>query len=394
MPRAAEAAREMLTDRLLPFWKALRDETFGGYYGYMNFDHLLDKGAEKGCILNSRILWFFSEAAMTLGDDSLVPYACHAYDFLREKCLDPEFGGVYWSLTYDGKPLDNIKHTYNQEFAIYALSAYCRLTGEEEALELAQRLFRLIEEKCTDTGGYLEAFSRDFQPASNEKLSENGVLAERTMNTLLHVFEGYSGLYQVKPDRDLETAMRRILNIYAGKIYDPEKRRQKVFFDRDYNSLIDLTSYGHDIESSWLIDWGTGLLEDLALTEKIAAINTQLADSVLKTAFDGASLANECENGIVDTHRVWWVQAEALLGFVNKYGKHPDRTKFRDAAASPWRFITEKVQDPRPGGEWFWRLGGDGTPDTSKPMVEPWKCPYHNGRMCLELIRRDPDVYV
>nr|WP_325257947.1 AGE family epimerase/isomerase [uncultured Oscillibacter sp.] len=394
MTRIAESAREMLAGRLLPFWMALRDEERGGYYGYMNFDHLLDKGAEKGCILNSRILWFFSEAAMTLEDRNLIPYARHAYDFLREKCLDGEFGGVYWSLAYDGKSLDDTKHTYNQAFAIYALSAYYRLTGEQEAIELAKNIFRMIEERCTDNGGYLEAFTRDFQPASNEKLSENGVMAERTMNTLLHVFEGYSGLYQAEPNPETASAMGRILDIYVKKVYDAEKRRQKVFFDRDYNSLIDLTSYGHDIESSWLIDWGCGLLKDPVLSEKIAAINSNLADSVLKAAFDGTSLANECENGTVDAHRVWWVQAEALLGFVNAFSKHPDRTDYRDAAAALWRYITEKVEDHRPGGEWFWRLDAEGNPDTSKPTVEPWKCPYHNGRMCMELIRRNPDVYV
>lgn len=214
------------------------------------------------------------------------------------------------------------------------------------------------------------------------------------MNTLLHVFEGYSGLYQAKPDPRTAAAMRRILEIYAHKIYDPEKRRQRVFFDRDYRSLIDLTSYGHDIESSWLIDWGCGLLGDPALETEIAAINSQLADSVLKTAFDGRSLANECEKGVVDEHRIWWVQAEALLGFANEFQKHPRRTDCRDAAAGLWRFITEKVEDHRPGGEWFWRLDRDGEPDRAKPMVEPWKCPYHNGRMCMELMRRDPDVYV
>lgn len=394
MQRIATAAEEMLRNRLLPFWKALRDEEHGGYYGYMDFDHRLDKGAEKGCILNSRILWFFSEAAGALGDDSLIPYARHAYEFLRERGLDREWGGVYWSLTYDGRPLDETKHTYNQAFAIYALSAYYRLTGEEEALALARELFDLIERRCTDEGGYLEAFTRDFRPAGNEKLSENGVLAERTMNTLLHVFEGYSGLYQAKKDPAVAAAMRRILDIYASKVYDPVKHRQEVFFDRDYNSLIDLTSYGHDIESSWLIDWGCGLLGDPGLTAEIAAVNSQLADSVLKTAFDGRSLANECERGVVDGHRVWWVQAEALLGFVNEFSKHPDRTDCRDAAAALWRFITERVEDHRPGGEWFWRLGETGAPDSSKPTVEPWKCPYHNGRMCMELIRRDPDVYV
>lgn len=394
MQRIATAAEEMLRNRLLPFWKALRDEEHGGYYGYMDFDHRLDKGAEKGCILNSRILWFFSEAAGTLGDDSLIPYARHAYEFLRERGLDRECGGVYWSLTYDGRPLDETKHTYNQAFAIYALSAYYRLTGEEDALALARELFDLIERRCTDGGGYLEAFTRDFRPAGNEKLSENGVLAERTMNTLLHVFEGYSGLYQAGGDPAVAGAMERILHIYAKRVYNPDKRRQEVFFDRAYHSLIDLTSYGHDIESSWLIDWGCGLLGDPALTAEIAAVNSQLADSVLKTAFDGRSLANECERGVVDGRRVWWVQAEALLGFVNEFSKHPDRTDCRDAAAALWRFITEQVEDHRPGGEWFWQLEETGAPDSSKPTVEPWKCPYHNGRMCMELIRRDPDVYV
>ncbi len=394
MRRIATAAAEMLTERLLPFWKALRDEEHGGYYGYMDFDHRLDRGAEKGCILNSRILWFFSEAAMTLQDNSLIPYARHAYDFLREKCWDQTHGGVYWSLTYDGKPLDDTKHTYNQAFAIYALSAYYRLTREQEALSMAENLFRLIEEKCRDEGGYLEAFSRDFQPVSNEKLSENGVLAERTMNTLLHVFEGYSGLYQVNRSPATANAMSYILGLYGKKIYDPENRRQNVFFDKEYHSLIDLTSYGHDIESSWLIDWGCGLLENPELTERIAAINSELADSTLQSAFRNGSLANECENGVVDAHRVWWVQAEALLGFVNEYRKHPQRTDCRDAAAALWKFITEKVEDHRPGGEWYWRLDEQGCPDQAKPTVEPWKCPYHNGRMCMELIRRDPDVYV
>lgn len=395
MQRISQAAWEELTGRLLPFWKALRDEEHGGYYGYMDFNLNLDKKAEKGCILNSRILWFFSQAAVVLKDDSLIPYARHAYNFLREKCLDRECGGVYWSLTCDGRPLDDSKHTYNQAFAIYGLSAYYRLTGDEEALNLARELFRLIEKKCADRGGYLEAFSRDFRPVSNEKLSENGVMAGRTMNTLLHVFEGYAGLYQAAHDPQAAQAMGRILDIYRGKVYNPKLHRQEVFFDKDYNSLIDLTSYGHDIESSWLMDWGTSLLEDKGVRSAVYAIDSDLADNILKTALqpDG-SVVNECEKGMVDAHRVWWVQAEAVLGFVNAWGKHPERTEYRDAAAQVWHYIQDKVADRRPVGEWFWRLNADGTPDRAKPVVEPWKCPYHNGRMCLELIRRDPDVYV
>lgn len=391
--RIAQAAQQMLTGTILPFWMNLRDDEHGGYYGLMDFDLQVDKAAEKGCILNSRILWFFARAALATGRQDLKDHARHAYLFLKDHCLDREYGGVYWSLTYDGQPLDTTKHTYNQAFAIYALASYYRLTGETEALEAARQLFEIIESRCTDAEGYLEAFTRDWQPESNEKLSENGVLAAKTMNTLLHVFEGYAGLYEAAPDEKVGQAMRRILGIYADKVYAPDLHRQLVFFDEHYHSIIDLYSYGHDIESSWLIDWGCALLGDAGLSARIAAINSDLAQAILHKAYRGHSVINECERGKDDLTRVWWVQAEAVLGFVNEYQKS-GRTEYAAAAADVWHYITEHVVDHRPGGEWFWCLDDNAQPSDRRPIVEPWKCPYHNGRMCLELMRRDPDVQV
>lgn len=391
--RIAQAAQQMLTGTILPFWMNLRDDEHGGYYGLMDFDLQVDKTAEKGCILNSRILWFFAQAALATGRQDLKDHARHAYLFLKDHCLDREYGGVYWSLTYDGQPLDTTKHTYNQAFAIYALASYYRLTGETEALEAARQLFEIIESRCTDAEGYLEAFTRDWQPESNEKLSENGVLAAKTMNTLLHVFEGYAGLYEAAPDEKVGQAMRRILGIYADKVYAPDLHRQLVFFDEHYHSIIDLYSYGHDIESSWLIDWGCALLGDAGLSARIAAINSDLAQAILHKAYRGHSVINECERGKDDLTRVWWVQAEAVLGFVNEYQKS-GRTEYAAAAADVWHYITEHVVDHRPGGEWFWCLDDNAQPSDRRPIVEPWKCPYHNGRMCLELMRRDPDVQV
>lgn len=147
---------------------------------------------------------------------------------------------MFWSVTYDGKPLDTTKHTYNQAFAIYALSAYYRLTGNPEALQTARQLFQIVEMHCRDAEGYGESYDRFWNPQSNEKLSENGVMAERTMNTLLHVFEGYSGLYQAAKSPEVEKELRALLDIWSEKMFDPEKRRQEVFFDRSYHSLIDL----------------------------------------------------------------------------------------------------------------------------------------------------------
>lgn len=384
-----DEARQMLEKRLIPFWLSLKDEENGGFCGLVDFDLNRDFRAEKGCILNSRILWFFSACARALGREGCLAAAEHAYRFLTEHCLDKEFGGVYWSVDFQGRPLDTTKHTYNQAFAVYALSAYFRASGDGEALALAKALFELIEEKCRDADGYLEAFDREFRPTGNEKLSENGVMAERTMNTLLHVFEGCSGLYEASGDPAVAAAMREMLDIYERRIYDPAARRQKVFFDRDYNSLIDLQSYGHDIESSWLVDWGCALLGDAALARRIGGINQSLAESVLERAYRGHSLINECERGRDDLTRVWWVQAEAVLGFLNAWSKEPSRTEYRDAAEAIWRYIGEHLVDGRPGGEWFWDVDESGRPSSRKPIVEPWKCPYHNGRMCLELMRRE-----
>lgn len=393
MDRIAAAARQHLETVILPFWKNLRDDTCGGFHGYMDQQLNLDQKAEKGCILNSRILWFFSETAMALKSEELKDYARHAYAFLRDHCMDRENGGIFWSMTYDGKPLDTTKHTYNQGFAIYALSSYYRLTGEEEALRTAMEIFRLIEAHCTDEIGYLEAFTADWQPESNEKLSENGVMAAKTMNTLLHVFEGYSGLYLASRDADVRRCMLRILDIYENKIFDRSRDRQLVFFDEYYNSIIDLYSYGHDIESSWLMDWGAELLEDRELSRRIRALNRRMAAAVYENAFDHDSLANECDRGEKNELRIWWVQAEAVVGFVHQW-QQTGEEQYARAAADNFRFILEHVWDKRTGSEWFWCVDKHGVPTPEKPIVEPWKCPYHNGRMCLELMRREPDIYV
>ena len=392
MERIADRARVLL-ERIIPFWQGLRDAECGGYYGYMSQALEVDRKAEKGCILNSRILWFFSEAAMLLGREDLRREADHAYAFLMEHCLDRRNGGVYWSLTHDGRVLDDTKHTYCQSFAVYGLASYYLLTGKGEALDTAYSLFDLMEAHCRDEEGYLEAFTADWHPESNEKLSENGVLAKRTMNTLLHIFESYANLYRCGREPRVAQAMGGCLDIYTQKVYDPALRRQRVFFDAHYNSIIDLYSYGHDIESSWLMDWGVGLLEDADLTARVEAIDSALAEAVRENAYRNHSLANECERGVVDETRVWWVQAEAVLGFVNQWEKTGDPA-CRDAAADILGFIQEKLVDKRPGSEWFWCLDAQGRPVPGKPIVEPWKCPYHNGRMCMELIRRDPEIYV
>ena len=386
----ATKIKEHLVNDLIPFWQGLKDEENGGFYGYLSYDLKLDKKAVKGCILNSRILWFFSNAYMVLGDPSLLESATHAYQFLKEHCVDDEFGGVFWSLTYDGKPEDTTKHTYNQAFSIYALASYYDASKNPEALEIAWKLYDLVESKCKDEYGYLEAFTRSFEPEENDKLSENGVIAEKTMNTLLHVFEAYTELYRVTKEEKVAKQIRFMMDIIKDKVFNKEIGRQEVFFDKTWNTLIDLYSYGHDIETAWLVDRGLEVLDDEAYTNMLSPITKTITENIYNRAYIDHSLVNESENGVVDTTRVWWVQAEAVVGFLNGYQKQGDK-KFLDASVDIWNYIKKYFIDKRNGSEWFWSVKEDHTPD-EKPIVEPWKCPYHNGRMCFEVLRRMKDA--
>ncbi len=379
--------RTELMQRIVPFWKKLRDDEHGGYYGYMDFDLQVDKEYEKGCILNSRILWFFSNAYLTLKEKELLDEADHAYLFMKNYCKDPENGGVFWSVTYDGKVADSTKHTYNQAFAIYALSSYYEASGKEEALEFARELFRIIESTCTDDYGYLESFTGDWKPEENDKLSENGLMADKTMNTLLHVLEAYTELYRVAPSKEVEQALKKILREFQSKVYNEETHRLEVFFDEKMKTISDLYSYGHDIEASWLLDRAAEVLKDQKILDETNAYTTEIAAEVYEQALQNGAMNNECFHGVVDTTRVWWVQAEAMVGFYNCYEKTGEE-KYLRITEDLWKYIKDYIIDKREGSEWFWDLNIDGKPESKKPIVEPWKCPYHNGRMCMEMIRR------
>ena len=374
-----------LTTKILPFWENLADEKNGGYYGYVDKNLVVKPEAHKGCILNSRTLWTFATAARVLGDERYLAYAKRAYDFLA-KFEDKEQGGVYWSVTPEGQPLDLTKHTYCQAFAIYGLAAYARATGTTEPLDKAMKLFRIIEDKCTDEGGYGEAYKPDFSPESNEKLSENGVMAARTMNTLLHVLEAYAELYRANQDEEVRKAGVTCLERFLNVMYNEKERRLEVFYDKDYNSLLDMQSFGHDVEASWLM-WDA--VECMIPQEEQApdkAMCIALAESVHERAMTDHGLKNEMVDGVIEQTRIWWVQAETLLGFSNAYDL-TGKEIFKEAVSTQWQTIQRMIVDPREGGEWYWSVEEDGTP-TDKPIVEEWKCPYHNGRMCLRIIEQ------
>lgn len=383
--------RKELTEDIIPFWNALRDDINGGFTGFMDSALNIDKNGEKGVILHSRILWFYSNAYLLLKDESLLGYAKHAFDFLMDKCVDKEYGGVYWSMNADGSVKDDIKHTYCQAFFIYALSSYYRASGDKSALDMAYTVFGLVEKHATDDVAYLEKLSRDWMgELANDELSENGLMADKTMNTTLHLMEAYTELYLADHNEKVLERLKFQLELTYNKIFDKDNDKLLVFFDKNMDVIGDVYSYGHDIEATWLVDRACDVIGDKALSEKMGAMNKRIVRKIADIAYhkETGSLLNESDKGVVNTWRIWWVQAETVVGFINAYQRGYGDKEYMDIAANVWKFIQEYIVDKREGGEWHSQLDDSMKFAEFKPVVDPWKCPYHNGRMCIEAIER------
>lgn len=387
---ANEVKRE-LTEHIIPFWNGMRDDENGGFYGYLSCGLELDKQADKGVILHSRILWFYSNAYMTLGNEELLDNARHAYEFIKDCCIDYEYGGVYWMMNYKGRPADTMKHTYNIAFAIYALSSYYRASGDRVALALAYGLFDAVEKNTLDEYGYREAFDREWNLVDNEALSENGLKADKTMNAILHLIEAYTELYRADGNGKVAERLRFQLGQMRDIVYTPETNALKVFFDTEFNLVGDVHSYGHDIEAAWLMDRACDVLGDEELKKEFAEMGLKISRNIQDIALEDGALNNESDKGVIDRTRVWWVQAEAVVGFINAYQQSGDE-KFLTSAKSVWENIKKYIIDPREGGEWYAEVTYDHVPRESEEIVGPWKCPYHNGRMCMEVIARGVDI--
>ncbi|SHH60150.1 AGE family epimerase/isomerase [Clostridium grantii] len=376
-----------LQENIMPFWMNLKDDEYGGFYGWVDYDLNLIKSTDKGGIATARYLWSFSSMYRFTKDEKYKECANHAYKFLLNNFLDKEWKGLYWMVDYKGNVTDYRKHVYTQSFGIYALSEYYRATGHEESLEMAKDLYYLIESKGFNNknNAYMEEFNREWDISPNEMLSENGVVADITTNTHLHVLEAYTNLYRVWPDKELKENINKLIKIFYEYIYNKDTKFLKVFFDNKWNEIIDLKSYGHDIEASWLIDEALKVIasDNKEYLQMVVDIAYNIAkEGVLK---DG-SLKNEKEKGKDDLTKVWWVQAEAMVGFVNAYERTKDK-KFLELVSGLWKYTKENVIDKRKNGEWYWSVEENNKP-TEREIAGPWKTPYHNTRFCLEILER------
>ena len=412
--------QDVLENNILPFWlEKMQDNEHGGFYGRIDGNNQLHPEAEKGAILNARILWSFSAAYRVLQKEEYLEAATRAKDYLIEHFIDPEYGGVYWSVDYKGEPLDTKKQFYAIVFVIYGLTEYARATGDREALEYALDLYDCIEEHAFDSeqNGYIEACTREWGKIEDMRLSELDANYPKSQNTHLHIMEAYANLLRclkemraqeqcdyvptigsvlpvgisVPPETmvNVEGALRNIISIFIDKILNPETNHLDLFFDMDWTrGAGHLESYGHDIECSWLLHEAALVLGDENLLEKVENVVQKVAKASEKGLREDGSMIHEAnlDTGHVDDDLHWWVQAENVVGWFNIWQHFGDEEAFKKSEKC-WQFIKDKLVD-WDNGEWYWSRHPDGSLNTIDDKAGFWKCPYHNSRMCLEIIER------
>lgn len=412
--------QDVLEQNILQFWiDKMIDRENGGFYGRIDGQEVLHPEAEKGAILNARILWTFSAAYRVLGKQEYLETATYAKDYFIDHFIDKEYGGVYWSLDYKGQPLNTRKQFYAIGFALYGLSEYARATGDREALEYALDLYDCIEEHAFDQeyNGYIEACTREWGVIEDMRLSELDANYPKSQNTHLHIIEPYTNLLRclkelhakescdyvpvigsvipmgisipVETIVQVESSLRNLIDIFTDKILNPQTHHLDLFFENDWTrGAGHLESYGHDIECSWLLHEAALVLGDQKVLKKVEPIVQMVAKASEKGLRPDGSMIHEAnlDTGHVDDDLHWWVQAENVVGWLNIYQYFGDEDALEKALRC-WEYIKKNLIDYQ-SGEWYWSRHADGTLNTVDDKAGFWKCPYHNSRMCLEIIER------
>ncbi len=396
-----EAFYNELTLDILPWWlkHAVRPDK-SGFYGAADLQGNPVE-ANLSCVLVARILWTYSAAAQEFQSPAYSEMANLAYQVLQKQFHDPVHGGYFMEISQDGLVANDIKHTYAQAFVIYALAKYYEYTGSEVVLGLMKDFFQLLEGFSKDPvhPGYFEAFTRDWKLFEENRMADNN--EPRSMNTHLHLMEAYAALFRVWKSDTVKHRLSELMELFLDRIIRPDGHLG-IFFDLDFKEFEnskETCSFGHDIEASWLLMEAAELLGDPQILARMLPVCIQMAAVVAREGVDqdgGLFLESTRYGSHLRTNKHWWLQAENLVGLMNAFEMTGD-LNYWNTVMKAWDFIDNHVIDHE-YGEWFTKVNRLGVPYRVEPAddpspyyrndwkIDPWKCPYHNGRAMMEMV--------
>ncbi|MCV9928289.1 AGE family epimerase/isomerase [Flavobacterium sp. LS1R49] len=377
-------------DNILKYWsKKTIDTKNGGFIGEINNQDIIIDNADKGSVLNARILWTFSSSYQITQKEAHKKIAKRAFEYLSEYFYDSEYGGLFWSINYDTTPKDTKNQIYALAFAIYGLSEYYAISKDDKALEIAINLYLEIQKHSYDpiNKGYYEAFTRDWKSIADLRLSDKDANEKKTMNTHLHIVEAYANLFKVWKDKTLQSDIIELLETIETHFINTETGHLRLFFDENWKEKPDVISYGHDIEAAWLLLQCAKIAENENLIARYKKYAVLLTDATFEGIDSDGGLWYEYdpETNELIAEKHWWPQAELLIGFFNTY-EITEEEKYLNVVYKNWGFIKKYILDSK-NGEWHWGIHKDYSL-IEKDKAGFWKCPYHNGRACIELINR------
>lgn len=410
----AQRFKQSLEQDLLDKWyPTVVDTKYGGYLSNLTVDFEPMEQQPKMIVTQARHVWTLSAVAdMFPGyKKRYQEYAAGGVEFLKNKMWDQQHGGFYSLVTREGKPIkgDNSftgsKTSYGNAFAIYGLVEYAQTFNNEEALQLAKRTFRWMDEHAHDPeyGGYFQNISREGRPMK----SGWGEEPPKDQNSSIHIMEAFAELYRAWPNDTLRSRLQEMLTLVRDTIRTDQNHLQ-LFFKADWTPIsyrdttqtprfyrLDHVSFGHDVETAYLMLDAT---EALGLdTGSILAIGKKMVDRSIEQGWDskkggfydaGYYLDDPQNMKIVKETKQWWISAEALNSFLIMGDLYPDDSHdYYGHFKQQWDYIDTYVIDQRYGG-WY-RNGIDTAPwEKERPKGDIWKGTYHNSRALMNCIRR------
>src|SRR5260221_12358286 len=374
--------------RILGYWmKHAPDNEKGGFYGLVNDKNIPDSNADKAIVINSRILWTFSAAKQLFPNPEYPVIAKRAFDYISKYFIDEKYGGVYWSVASDGSPKQTKKQLYGHAFAIYGIAEYYKITNDKSVLQVAIDIYKNVINHAydADKGGYTEAFERNWSNTDDYILSK--APDSKSMNTHLHLLEAFTNLYRVWKDESSRFHLRHSIDVMLNHIINPAANSMTLFFTKDWERKSTIISYGHDIEASWLLYEAAEVLGDKAIIDKCKTMSMKMSKAAKNGLAEDGSLNYELDtvtNHLNDSKQ-WWPQTEAMVGFFNAY-QLTGKVNYLEKSEKVWEFIKKHLIDYE-YGEWCGDISADYR-IRSCDKITFWKCPYHNGRACMEIWKR------